>query len=123
MILPPCPLHGMKYAGKHSAAGKQCARTPECLNHGAGVFASNDYAPGGAPGPLAELSVRLKLVYALEVISRQEYEDAELLMSLHKELQQDPGDYLFTDDEILGPFSELHIVSPRFRHRRKSGAN
>lgn len=82
------------------------------------VFRKDDYAVKYAvepllvgAGPLAELSVRLKLVYALGVISRQEYEDAELLMAMHEELQQDGGDYRFTDDEILGPFSELHCVA------------
>lgn len=83
------------------------------------VFRKDDYAVKYAVEPLlvgavplAELSVRLKLVYALGVISRQEYEDAELLlMALHEELQQDPGDYRFTDDEILGPFGELHCVA------------
>lgn len=92
------------------------------------VFRKDDYAVKYAvepllvgAGPLAELSVRLKLVYALGVISRQEYEDAELLMALHEELQQDPGDYRFTDDEIMGPFGELHCVatfppSPQIAH-------
>ncbi|RLR17907.1 hypothetical protein D8L93_05395 [Sodalis-like symbiont of Bactericera trigonica] len=32
-------------------------------------------------------------------------------MALHEELQQDPGDYRFTDDEILGPLGELHCVA------------
>ncbi len=95
------------------------------------VFRKDDYAVKYAvepllvgAGPLAELSVRLKLVYALGVISRQEYEDAELLMALHEELQQDPGDYRFTDDEIMGPFGELHCVaafppSPQIAHGRE----
>lgn len=86
------------------------------------VFRKDDYAVKYAVEPLlAELLVRLKLVYALGVISRQEYEDAELLMALHEELQQDPGDYRFTDDEIMGPFGELHCVavfppSPQIAH-------
>lgn len=49
-----------------------------------------------------DLSVRLKLIYGLGVISRAEYEDAELLMALREELNHDGNEYNFTDDEILG---------------------
>jgi hypothetical protein len=45
------------------------------------------------------------------VISRAEYEDAELLMALREELNHDGNEYSFTDDEILGPFGELHCVT------------
>jgi mannitol operon repressor len=60
-------------------------------------------------GPLGDLSLRLKLIYGLGVISRHEY-DAELLMAL-RELNHDGSEYAFTDDEILGPLGELHCVS------------
>ncbi|KFC78631.1 MAG: MltR family transcriptional regulator [Ewingella americana] len=82
------------------------------------VFRKDDYAVKYAVeplltgnGPLGDLSVRLKLIYALGVISRHEYEDAELLMALREELNYDGEDYRFTDDEILGPFGELHCVA------------
>ncbi len=82
------------------------------------IFRKDDYAVKYAvepllvgAGPLGELPVRLKLVYALGVISRHEYEDAELLLALHEALQDDPNEYRFTDDKILGPFSELHCVT------------
>ncbi|WP_308420894.1 MltR family transcriptional regulator [Hafnia psychrotolerans] len=82
------------------------------------VFRKDDYAVKYAvepllngSGPLGDLSVRLKLIYALGVISRHEYEDAELLMALREELNYDGEDYRFTDDEILGPFGELHCVT------------
>lgn len=55
--------------------------------------------------------MRLKLIYGLGVINRQEYEDAELLMALREELNHDGNEYAFTDDEILGPFGELHCVA------------
>lgn len=81
------------------------------------IFRKDDYAVKYAvepllvgDGPLSELSVRLKLVYALGVITRHEYEDAELLMALREELNHDGTEYRFTDDEILGPFGELHCV-------------
>ena len=78
------------------------------------VFRKDDYAVKYAveplldgDGPLGDLSVRLKLIYGLGVLNRQEYEDAELLMALREELNHDT----FTDDEILGPFGELHCVT------------
>lgn len=82
------------------------------------VFRKDDYAVKYAvepllsgAGPLGELSVRLKLMYGLGVIARHEYEDAELLMALREELNHDGAEYRFVDDEILGPFGELHCVS------------
>ncbi|MBJ7223367.1 MULTISPECIES: MltR family transcriptional regulator [unclassified Brenneria] len=82
------------------------------------VFRKDDYAVKYAveplmtgTGPLGDLSVRLKLIYGLGMISRKEYEDAELLMALGEELTHDAHDYRFTDDEILGPIGELHCVS------------
>ncbi len=64
------------------------------------VFRKDDYAVKYAveplllgDGPLGELSVRLKLIYGLGVISRHEYEDGELLLALREELNHDSGDY------------------------------
>lgn len=82
------------------------------------IFRKDDYAvkyaveplmTGG--GPLGDLSVRLKLIYGLGMISRKEYEDAELVLALGEELFHDESDYRFTDDEILGPITELHCVT------------
>ncbi|AXF77686.1 MltR family transcriptional regulator [Erwinia tracheiphila] len=82
------------------------------------VFRKDDYAVKYAvepllmgDGPLGELSVRLKLIYGLGVITRNEYEDAELLMTLCEALKDESADYRFTDDEMLGPFTELHCVA------------
>ncbi|WP_207302046.1 mannitol operon repressor MtlR [[Erwinia] mediterraneensis] len=92
------------------------------------VFRKDDYAVKYAVeplllgnGPLGELSVRLKLIYGLGVINRHEYEDCELLLALREELNHDDHEYRFTDDEILGPFGELHCViawppQPAFTH-------
>ncbi|EGT3574322.1 MltR family transcriptional regulator [Citrobacter amalonaticus] len=81
------------------------------------VFRKDDYAVKYAveplldgDGPLGDLSVRLKLIYGLGVLSRPEYEDAELLMAMREEMNNDGNEYAFTDDEILGPFAELHCV-------------
>lgn len=82
------------------------------------AFRKDDYAVKYAvepllegSGPLANLSVRLKLIYALGVISRDEYEDVELLVALNNELEQENIVYSFTDDEILGPISILHCMT------------
>jgi mannitol operon repressor len=82
------------------------------------VFRKDDYAVKYAveplldgDGPLGDLSVRMKLIYGLGVMNRAEYEDCELLMALREELNHDGNEYNFTDDEILGPFGELHCVA------------
>lgn len=82
------------------------------------AFRKDDYAVKYAvepllevTGPLANLSVRLKLIYALGVISRDEYEDVELLVALNGELLTENKIYSFTDDEILGPISMLHCMT------------
>jgi len=69
------------------------------------VFRKDDYAVKYAveplldgEGPLGNLSVRLKLIYGLGVITRAEYEDAELLMALREELNHDGSEYAFPDD-------------------------
>jgi mannitol operon repressor len=79
------------------------------------VFRKDDYAVKYAvepllkgKGPLSELSVQLKLIYALGIISRNEYEDCELLLAIQAELESDSYQYGFIDDEILGPISLLH---------------
>ncbi|STQ42393.1 Mannitol repressor protein [Ewingella americana] len=76
------------------------------------VFRKDDYAVKYAVeplltgnGPLGDLSVRLKLIYALGVISRHEYEDAELLMALREELNYDGEDYRFTTTKSLAPLA------------------
>ncbi|XNM50291.1 MltR family transcriptional regulator [Escherichia coli] len=89
------------------------------------VFRKDDYAVKYAveplldgDGPLGDLSVRLKLIYGLGVINRQEYEDAELLMALREELNHDGNEYAFTDDEILDPL--VNCIAWRRYHRRHS---
>lgn len=62
----------------------------------------------GKNGPLNDTSVCLKLLYALGIITREEYEDVELLVAILDELDSDDKKYTFIDDEILGPISLLH---------------
>lgn len=82
------------------------------------AFRKDDYAVKYAvepllegSGPLADLPVRLKLIYALGVISRDEYEDVELLLALNNELKHENKIYSFTDDEILWPINMLHSMT------------
>ncbi|OCG02226.1 MltR family transcriptional regulator [Gilliamella sp. wkB112] len=62
----------------------------------------------GKNGPLNDTSVCLKLLYALGIITREEYEDVELLIAILDELDHDDKKYTYLDDEILGPISLLH---------------
>ncbi|MBQ0368682.1 MltR family transcriptional regulator, partial [Providencia rettgeri] len=73
------------------------------------VFRKDDYAVKYAVeplltgnGPLGELSVRLKLLFALGAISRETYEDIELFLALNESLSAEKINVNFTDDEILG---------------------
>jgi len=82
------------------------------------VFHKDDYAVKytvkplrSVAGPLGDLSVRLKLMYGLGVISRHKYEDAERLMAICEALNHDSLEYRFIDDEILGSFGELDCVA------------
>lgn len=74
----------------------------------------------GHKGPLSDLSICLKLLYVLGIISREEYEDIELLMAILDELDNDDRQYTFIDDEILGPISLLHdmILPPNLPIKR-----
>lgn len=82
------------------------------------VFRKDDYAVKYAvepllagTGPLAELPVRLKLIYALGIISRDEYEDIECLMILSERLGHDSREYTFTSEEVLGNLRLLHGIA------------
>ncbi|CAB5669543.1 MULTISPECIES: MltR family transcriptional regulator [Providencia] len=83
------------------------------------VFRKDDYAVKYAVeplltgnGPLGELSVRLKLLFALGAISRETYEDIELFLALNESLSAENLNINFTDDEILGSIKMLHCMEP-----------
>lgn len=83
------------------------------------VFRKDDYAVKYAVeplltgnGPLGELSVRLKLLFALGAISRETYEDIELFLALNESLSAEKINVNFTDDEILGSIKMLHCIEP-----------
>lgn len=75
----------------------------------------------GKNGPLNDTSVCLKLLYALGIITREEFEDIELLMAVLDELDNDEKKYTFLDDEILGPISLLHdmVLPPNWNPQQE----
>ncbi|MGL4859069.1 MAG: MltR family transcriptional regulator [Enterobacteriaceae bacterium] len=81
------------------------------------VFRKDDYAVKYAvepllagSGPLSDLPVRIKLVYALGVITRNEYEDIELLRTLYGKLRQSQNHCDFNDTVLLEQLSQLHCL-------------
>ncbi|OCG18300.1 MULTISPECIES: MltR family transcriptional regulator [unclassified Gilliamella] len=75
----------------------------------------------GKNGPLNDTSVCLKLLYVLGIITREEFEDIELLMAILDELDNDEKKYTYLDDEILGPISLLHdmVLPPNWDHKQE----
>lgn len=83
------------------------------------VFRKDDYAVKYAVeplltvnGPLGDLSVRLKLLFALGAITRETYEDIELFLALNDSLSQQELKLDYIDDEIIGSIKMLHCIGP-----------
>ncbi|SET35196.1 MltR family transcriptional regulator [Thorsellia anophelis] len=91
------------------------------------IFRKDDYAIRyaidplfGGNGPLSELGVKLKLLYALGIINRQEYEDTDHLLALYDEVMDKTSDlictnhsnqsYQFTDEEVIAICHQLNCV-------------
>ena len=51
-------------------------------------------------GPLGQLEVRLKLIFALGLISLEHYQDLEAYLKIRDFLVRDPKDYRFSDKPI-----------------------
>ncbi|WBA10358.1 MltR family transcriptional regulator [Salinivibrio kushneri] len=58
-------------------------------------------------GPLGDLSVRLKLLFGLGVLSDDAYHDIELIIKLKNQLSNDADDYQFTDPKVLDAVKKL----------------
>ncbi|MFM2485890.1 MltR family transcriptional regulator [Celerinatantimonas yamalensis] len=72
------------------------------------------YAVGpllSSEGPLGEMSVRLKLIYGLGIISQAVYQDIERLISLRNFLNNEAQEYQFTDGVIIKHIQQLHALS------------
>ena len=81
------------------------------------VFRKDDHAVKYAvepllntAGPLGDLMVRLKLLYALGIISQDIYQDMELLISLRDQLNSDGREFSFTSPETLEPIKQLNSI-------------
>ena len=81
------------------------------------VFRKDDYAVKYAvepllntAGPLADLMVRLKLLYALGIVSKEIYQDIECLIELRDRLNKDVQEFSFTSPETLEPIKKLHAI-------------
>ncbi|WP_347368593.1 MltR family transcriptional regulator [Vibrio vulnificus] len=61
-------------------------------------------------GPLGDVSVRLKLLFGLGVLSDHHYHDIEDIIKLKNKLNSDSTEYEFTDPQILEPIKKLHLV-------------
>lgn len=61
-------------------------------------------------GPLGALSVRLKLLFGLGVLSDDIYHDIENIIKLKNQLNSDIYDYEFTDPKILESIKKLHLI-------------
>ncbi|HGS4985432.1 TPA: MltR family transcriptional regulator [Vibrio cholerae] len=61
-------------------------------------------------GPLGDLTVRLKLLFGLGVITDEVFHDIEHLIKLRNQLNHDATEYQFTDPQILAPIKSLNLV-------------
>ncbi|GAA3538693.1 MltR family transcriptional regulator [Zobellella aerophila] len=82
------------------------------------VFRKDDYAVKfavepllGSMGPLADLNVRLKLIYGLGVIAQPLYQDIEQLIKLRDFLNRQGNEYRMIDPEITESLKSLHMVA------------
>lgn len=81
------------------------------------VFCKDDHAVKYAvepllntAGPLGDLLVRLKLLYALGIITQDIYQDIERLIKLRNQLNSDGREFSFTSSETLEPIRKLHAI-------------
>ncbi|KLV10437.1 MULTISPECIES: MltR family transcriptional regulator [Photobacterium] len=81
------------------------------------IFRKDDFAVKsvvepllGSAGPLGELTVRLKLLFGLGVVSHDVYDDMDAIIRLRDFLNKESQDYGFTDPAILEPIKTLKVV-------------
>ena len=78
------------------------------------AFRQEEYAVKYAIEPLlnqSQLEVRLKLIFALGLISLERYQDLEAYLKIRDFLVRDPKDYRFSDKPIRDLLARLHGVS------------
>ncbi|WP_217512438.1 MltR family transcriptional regulator [Vibrio metschnikovii] len=64
-------------------------------------------------GPLGNLSVRLKLLYGLGVVTDDTYHDIEAIIKLRNQLNSDAMEYSFTDPKVIHAIKALNLVQNR----------
>lgn len=81
------------------------------------VFRKDDYAVKyavnpllEASGPLSDLSVRLKLIFGLGLISQSLYQDIENIVNIRNFLNNSGEDFTFTSPEILSAINKINVV-------------
>lgn len=81
------------------------------------VFRKDDHAVKYAvepllsnAGPLSNLMVRLKLLYALGIVTQNIYQDMEQLIKLRDQLNNTSEEFSFTSPETLEPIKSLHAI-------------
>lgn len=70
-------------------------------------------------GPLGEMTVRLKLIYGLGIISQATYQDIERLIALRNFLNNEAIEYHFTDERIILEIKALNSLSDISREQLK----
>ncbi len=61
-------------------------------------------------GPLAELSVRLKVLVSLGVISTEVFEDINFFIELKDQLSNEVEEFSFSDSHIIDAIKKLHHI-------------
>ena len=61
-------------------------------------------------GPLGQLEVRLKLIFALGLISLERYQDLEAYLKIRDFLVRDPKDYRFSDKPVRDLLERLNAI-------------
>lgn len=84
------------------------------------VFRKNDFAVKSVvdslfetSGPLATLSIRLKVLLGLGVISHDVFEDVSAFLQLKEQLNNDADEHHFADELILSFAHELHLFKDK----------
>ncbi|EOD56920.1 MltR family transcriptional regulator [Aeromonas molluscorum] len=62
-------------------------------------------------GPLGQIEVRLKLIFALGLVSLELYQDIDVYLKIRDFLVRDPKDYRFSDKPVRDLLDRLHGIN------------
>lgn len=81
------------------------------------IFRKDDFAVKSvvgplldATGPLGDLSVRLKLLFGLGVMSESIYQDINEIIRIRNQLNSDAEEYSFTDPFVVNAIKQLNLT-------------